>query len=270
MQNDTPAVKQDQQAHLSPAENGQNPVFGLPPEENDGSQETGSCPEQETLRQEDNQLRDKKNIPYSRFREVIDERNRLREKLDSYENRPEFGHDKLTGAPEPLSDEEMNQLWEQNPSCAAKVMFAQTISEFFENNRRKNESVSTALRQYPELLDSDHEISLTARDIIQHEMPHLRSNPDGIRIAAEMAAARYYKSQYEKMLKSQSNYMKNLHANRIAGTKGAFLENPAPPMARSYHDCLSAEEQRVAGLMGVPAESYAAQKRNSNRFGGKN
>jgi len=269
MQTDTPAVKQDLSAQQVPADNGQKPVFGLPPEENPDTQpiidESGSDADPA-----DTQSRENKYIPYSRFREVIDERNKLREQLAGYESNPGQDYNNPNGSPDPLTDDEINMLWAQNPSYAAKVMFAQTISEFFENNRRKNESVAIALEQYPEIADSNHELSITARNIIQKEMPHLRTTPDGIRIATEIAAARYYKNQYENILKSRSNQLKNLEANRLAGLKGAFMEHSAPSLPKSYHDCLSADEQRIAAMMGVPVESYVEQKCKSNKLGGKN
>ncbi|MCB1195005.1 hypothetical protein KDK77_02365 [bacterium] len=216
--------------------------------------------------QQDSIGKEPKYIPYSRFKEVIDERNRLRNQMQECSaTQPE--PEALSVAEDEISDEEINVLWQQNPAQAARLAFAQMNIK--ENNRKRltQQSLYETYQRYPELADPTHELPRMAKDIICREVPELRHNPRGLSIAVEMAAARFYRGQYEKMAQDTGLSRKGLEATRSANLKNAFMETAGYGATPSYHNCLSSDEQRIAQLMGVPTESYMKNKRKT--WGGK-
>lgn len=202
----------------------------------------------------------KRYIPYTRFKEVIDERNQLREQIGSIKPKSVKQENRLSHESVQLTDDELNMLWDQNPVQAAKLMFSNMFSVLQDNERRRDECFARTLSRYPELADSNHEISRLTRQIITDELPDLLNDPRGVSIAAEIAAARYYKDQFGKITRRKNLSKQELEATRQANVRGAFVEHGTYPKRKTFHDGLSSEEQRIANLMGVPLESYARNK----------
>ncbi|RJP57894.1 MAG: hypothetical protein C4541_09140 [Candidatus Auribacter fodinae] len=198
---------------------------------------------------------DKHTIPYSRFKEVIDERNRLREELASNQNKDSRNNPQL-------SDEELNYLWDENPSHAAKLMFSELMRDMRSREAARDEHLSKTLERYPELRDTNHAILHLAKEIISVEMPELKSDPRGLAIAAEIAAGRYYRDQFTGNTRESDSALRTLEATRTANLR--YVPGTAGLQTGSVrkHDALSADEQRIARMMGVPVDQYVNNKRN--------
>ncbi len=203
-------------------------------------------------------------IPYSRFKEVIDERNELRKKLDSV---PVQLNSTPVNLHNSISDSELNLLWDENPAQAARIMFSSMFEQNREKERRTDQYLEQTIARYPELADPNHEIISLAREIITAEMPDLSSDPRGLSIATELAAARYYRDRYTTLEKNTNLSLKSLEATRSANLKNAFMEHGNNAPLKSSHASLSAEETHIAAMMGISPNDYAHQKRNKK--GGK-
>ena len=198
-------------------------------------------------------------IPYKRFKEVIDERNRLRGRLESLTSSADTPDERG------VSDEELEMLWKNNPLQAARATFAQIVSRASEDNRIKNESLNHAIEKYPELADPQSNLIGQAKAILHEEIPVLREIPSGLAIAAELAAARYYKTCYNDLARKYGESIKGFEATREANLRNTHIEYGARPVVKDYGDGLNSDEQRVAALMGVPLKDYAKQKSVHNK-----
>lgn len=206
--------------------------------------------------------REPASIPYKRFKEVIGERNRLREKLENMQRNP---GESAGPYADMYSDDELNTMFRDNPAMAAKTVFSQFMSHVSEMNRIKDRSLGEAIRRYPELSDPNSQVAQMARSILNDEVPDLHNLPQGPAIAAEIAAARYYKDEYQKLAGKHGINLKSLEATRSANLRNAHMEHGSTAPARSYGEALNADEQRVAKLMGVPMTSYAQHKKTEGR-----
>jgi len=209
----------------------------------------------EDSQQPDSHLPDRHTIPYSRFKEVIDERNRLREELAANQNKAS----RITAQ---LSDEELNYLWDENPSQAAKLMFSDLMRDMRTRESARDEYLSQTLERYPELQDTNHAILHLAKDILSVEMPDLKSDPRGLAIATEIAAARYYREQVTDNGPEHDEALRALEATRSANLRSVPGTAGLQTGPLRKHDSLSADEQRIARMMGVPVDQYVKNKRN--------
>ena len=245
----------DQGISVSAADNKKpEPVDGEPqsPDQNDV---TPAKPDEDIY--PDNQA-DKNEfgaIPYKRFKEVIDERNKLREKIESGTGRHDYPAEE-----DFISDDELQSLWQSNPLQAARATFAQIVSRVNEDNRVKNESLNNTIHKYPELADPQTDLIGQAKSILHEEMPSLREIPSGLAIAAELAAARHYRNLYNNIARKYGESVKGFEATREANLRNKHIEYGAPAVIKNYGGALNSQEQRVASLMGVPLKDYAKQK----------
>lgn len=198
-------------------------------------------------------------IPYKRFKEVIDERNKLRDKLESQTSQPNYTDNDF------ISDEELKMIWQTNPLQAARATFAQIISSINEDNRIKNESLNNTIKKYPELADPQSDLISKAKSILDDEMPALRDIPSGLAVAAELAAARYYKKQYNRLAGKYNDSLKGFEATREANLRNTHIEYGSRPVIKDFGNALNSDEQRVAALMGVPIKDYIKQKSTHNK-----
>ena len=202
-------------------------------------------------------------IPYKRFKEVISERNKLRDQIDSLQRMQD-----QQPQPNPYldmySDEELSMLFRENPVEATKTVFSQFLTHIQESNRLKDQSLGQAIERYPEIADPQSPVAQMARSILSSEIPDLHDLPQGPAIAAEIAAARYYKDQYQQLARKQGINLQSLEATRNANLRNAHMEHSGNNVDRSYGPALSSEEQRVAKLMGVPSTNYARYKRDND------
>ncbi|MDX9703864.1 MAG: hypothetical protein RBU23_12605 [Candidatus Auribacterota bacterium] len=252
-----------------PAENLSNhpvPVAGspLPVDEEPQSSYTRDKTDHEHNPQPDEPAHEGKEpsmIPYKRFKEVIGERNKLRDMMDQLKRNVPERENPYNAM---YSDDELNMLFRDNPVEAAKTVFSQIMTHVQEVNRVKDQSLAQAIQRYPELTDPNCELTQTAQSILNSEIPDLRSIPQGTAIAAEMAAARYYKDQYQQIARKHGINLQSMEATRNANLRSAHMEHNSHNADRSCGQALSAEEQRVAKLMGVAPSQYAAQKSSTN------
>ncbi len=203
-------------------------------------------------------------IPYKRFKEVISERNKLRDQIDSLQRTQDQQQPKPNPYLDMYSEEELTALFRENPVEATKTVFSQFLTHLQETNRIKDQSLGQAIERYPELTDPQSPVAQMARSILSSEIPDLHNIPQGPAIAAEIAAARYYKDQYQQLARKQGINLQSLEATRNANLRNAHMEHNADTVDRSHATALSAEEQRVAKLMGVPSPNYARYKRDNN------
>ena len=201
---------------------------------------------------------DKKYVPYSRFKEVIDQRNSLREQVEEIKN---MDRDMVLKEG-PIGDDDLNDMWHHNPAQAAKITFSKIILELDEKNKIATKSLENTLQRYPELNEANHEFTQLTSNIICKEMPELLSEPEGISIAAEIAAARYYREKYHQLADNKKVSLQDLEATRAANLKNAHIELGSKPKGFGQHDALNSSEQRIAKLMGVPLDKYVKYKSN--------
>lgn len=200
-------------------------------------------------------------IPYARFKEVIDERNRLRQCVAEHEQAEHIPDDN----PLEISETEMNYLWDENPSQAARIMFDSILDEKQNRRRQCDMHLAKTIERYPELADTNSEILKTARTIVHDEMPHLKHDPRGLAIAAELAVARHSRTRtrHDDLSDPSSLTRRQLEATRAANLKQVRNPGQTPPLTPRYYDSLSSDEQDVARKMGVPIEEYCKHKRHN-------
>lgn len=213
--------------------------------------------------QSEQTIKENQRVPYNRFKEVIDERNQLREELDSLAPTQPVSQNQPEHKNETLSEDKLNLMWDENPSHTMKVMFSQMVSDIQKNERLSDRYLSETIDRYPEITDSNHQMAIMTKEILHNEIPEMMSDPKGISIAVELAAARYYKNRLDNM--EETAGFKNLEATRSINLKNAYIEHGSKTSSKKRYSALSAQEQHIAKMMGVPLDKYATQKTQRGR-----